>query len=82
MTIRFHKNFDRRYRKLPTELQQRFKERSTRFISNPFDAVLRNHMLKGKFKRYRSINIGGDYRAIYKLLEDGTAIFVDIGTHG
>lgn len=80
--MRFHKNFEKKYTKLPLAIRQRFKERCDLLTANPFDTALHNHMLKGKYKGYRSINITGDYRAVYKLIENGTVIFVEIGTHG
>ncbi len=57
-----------------------FKERLEIFIEDPFDPRLRNHPLKGKLKGYRSINITGDWRALFKEVEDGV-YFVIIGTH-
>jgi len=41
---------------------------------------LRDHQLKGKYKQYRSINITGDYRALY-LLRGDEAIFDVVDTH-
>src|SRR6266851_9870810 len=45
---------------------------------------LRNHALRGQWKGYRSIDINGDWRAIYqeKDKNNTTAYFVAIGTHG
>ncbi|GAC1388238.1 MAG: hypothetical protein NVS1B7_8360 [Candidatus Saccharimonadales bacterium] len=55
-------------------------DRITVFSNNPLHASLRNHALKGKYKQYRSIDITGDYRALY-LQEADEAIFDVVGTH-
>ncbi len=81
MKIILHKNFEKQYGKLRGKEKQKFKERRNIFLNYPFQPVLNNHPLKGKFKGYRSINITGDLRAVYKLLNEETAIFVAIDTH-
>lgn len=81
MKIILHKNFEKEYKKLNKKEQDKFKERISIFIKNPFDITLNNHLLKGKYKGYRSINITGDLRAIYKLLKKDNYIFVSINTH-
>ena len=81
MDIRLHRNFERRYVKIPPAIQKRFKERRDIFSHNPFDPILQNHALKGKYHGYRSINITGNYCAVYKLIAEDVVIFVDLGTH-
>jgi addiction module RelE/StbE family toxin len=82
MIVRFHKNFEKQYRKLNEKEQNKLKERIKIFLDNPFDFRLNNHALRGKYLDYRSINIAGDLRAIYKFVNENDAIFVAIGTHG
>ena len=81
MKIHFHKNFDKRYDKLSSEQKKRVKDRLFLFLENPFHPVLGNHPLRGKYTGYRSINITGDLRAIYKFISDYEYIFVTIDTH-
>ena len=81
MNIRFHRNFEKRYARISPRVRNQFKERSDVFIHNPFDPILQNHALKGKYQGYRSINITGDYRAVYKFIDGNMIIFVDLGTH-
>jgi len=50
------------------------------FVADPFDQQLRNHALSGKYIGLRSIDITGDIRAVYELIND-TAVFITIGTH-
>ncbi len=81
MKIRFHKNFDKQYKKLNQEQKKKTKERLALFLENPFHPIIGNHPLKGKYKGYRSINITGDLRAIYKFINEQECIFVAIDTH-
>ena len=81
MRIFFHRNFKKKYRKIPEKIRQRFKERITVFGKDPFDPVLGSHALAGKFQGYRSIDITGNIRAIYKSLDEDIVEFALIGTH-
>jgi len=81
MKIRFHKNFDKQYGKLKKEQKERVKKRLALFLENPLHPALGNHPLKGKYNGYRSINITGDLRAIYKFINEYDCIFVTIDTH-
>ena len=80
MIVKFHKNFEKQYKKLKKPRKDKFQERVKLFLLDEFNPVLNNHPLKGKFSGYRSINVTGDLRAIYKKLED-VSIFVAIDSH-
>ena len=64
MRILFHRNFKKQYRKMPEKIRQRFKERIEIFGQDPFNPMLHNHSLAGKFQGYRSVDVTGDIRAI------------------
>ena len=81
MKIRFHKNFEKQYKKLRRKEQDKVQQKLELFLEDPFCSRLNNHSLKGKYTDYRSINITGDLRAIYKLINEEEFIFVLIGTH-
>jgi len=81
MTVRFHKNFDRQYKKLRSTEQKKLKERISIFLQDEFNPILNNHPLKGKYQGYRSINVKGDLRAVYKLKAKDVALFSAIDTH-
>ena len=81
MIILFHKDFEKRYTKLRVNEKEKFKERRDIFLQNPFHQALNNHVLKGKYSGFRSINITGDLRVLYKLLDKDTVIFATIDTH-
>ncbi len=81
MYVHFHKNFDKKYLKLRTKEKNKVKERISLFSENPFDPLLHNHPLLGRYQRYRSINIIADIRALYEPISDNEALFVFLGIH-
>ena len=81
MNILYHAHFKKKYQKYPEHLKQIIKSRIVLFTQNPFDPLLNNHPLKGNYKGYRSINITGDFRAIYRLTDPNTAYFVEVDNH-
>ena len=81
MNILLHRQFEKQYRQLRPNEQEKFRERRNVFLKNPLDPILNNHPLKGKYMGCRSINISGDMRVIYKLLEKDIALFIALGTH-
>lgn len=80
MIILFHRNFTKQLAKLTRQTQEAFDERSALFLENKFHPLLDNHSLCGPYKGKRSINVTGDYRAIFEQKEE-VAIFLKIGTH-
>jgi len=80
MKIGYSKQFLRQYTKLPQKIRQKADERIMRWQNDPLNSQLRDHQLKGKYKQYRSIDVTGDYRALYLSQED-KVIFDKIGTH-
>lgn len=74
--------FRKRYKKLPFSIQLRFEDRLQIFKSDKFHPLLNNHALTGGWQGHRSINITGDWRAIFREFENGELIYFDIiGTH-
>jgi len=80
MKTLFYKKFKKQYKKLRA-IQKKVDERLVLFAKDPFDPILNNHGLAGKYEGCRSINITGNYRAIYELVNDNTAYFIALGTH-
>ena len=80
MEIKFHKNFKKRFKKIPPKIQEQFYERLDLFLQDKFDKMLNNHSVDSAFPDCRSINVSGDYRAIFKDQKE-TVIFITIGTH-
>lgn len=81
MRVKFHKNFNKSFKKLPIKVKVQFKKRLKLFLNEPLNLLLNNHALHGDWVDFRSINITGDFRAIYKYLNNDTVEFVIINTH-
>ncbi len=79
MQIILHKRFLKYYKKLDSFDKKRFQKRRNLFLNNPFELILNNHKLNGKYKKYRSINITGDLRVLYEdRKEDVIFVIIDI----
>lgn len=80
MIVRFHKHFEKQYKKLRQQEKDKFQKRLKIFLQDEFDPILDNHPLKGKYFGFRSIDVKGDLRALYK--KDGeVVIFTIIDNH-
>ena len=73
-------SFIKEYKKLSPKIKLQFKVRRDIFLENCFHPILNNHPLHGKYEGYNSINITGNYRAVYHMKGE-IAIFIHIGTH-
>ena len=81
MIIVFHKRFKKKYNRLPTKLRDKCDERILLFDRDPRNSSLENHPLGGDRLGQWSINITGDYRALYEFSNANSVVFVDIDTH-
>lgn len=82
--IDYSKTFDKQLRKSPLKIKKAFRNRLELFLKQPFHPILNNHPLKGNLLGYRSINITGDWRALYSERSENRSkviIFEIIGTH-
>jgi mRNA-degrading endonuclease YafQ of YafQ-DinJ toxin-antitoxin module len=81
MTIRFSKRYKKQYKKLSVRLQRQTKLRIELWQEDPTNAILRLHRLEDKLARYYSINITGDIRALYEIIDDEIHMYDMIGSH-
>lgn len=85
MHIKYSTTFKKQYKKAPKKIQEKVKERISLFSQNATNQLLNNHALTGKFNGCRSININGDWRAIYSIRKNATSeqeyYFELVGTH-
>mgnify|MGYP001579904867 CR=1 FL=1 len=84
MRVRFSGKFNKTYDKAPYKIRDAFDTRLKFFLENPYHQQLNNHLLGGKYKGYRSINVTGDWRAIFSQHgedDEKAIIFEVIGTH-
>jgi addiction module RelE/StbE family toxin len=81
MQVRYTKRFVKQLAKQPVKVQDAFKLRISIFRIDMHDPMLRNHALQGKLKGFYSINIAGDIRAIYHIVDDEVFLYDLIGSH-
>ena len=80
MNVKFTKKFQKQYEKSPKGIKKAFEEKLDIFTSDKFYPTLNNHQLAGKLNGYRSINVTGDWRAVYRETDD-FVLFELLGTH-
>jgi addiction module RelE/StbE family toxin len=78
--IDFSNKFEKNLKKAPLEIKIAFRKRMEIFSEDPFSSILNNHSLTGIYKGYRSINITGNWRAIYSEYPN-KIVFIALGTH-
>lgn len=82
MILKFHKNFEKSYKKLNPKLQVRVDAAIGVFMRNPRDSVLKNHGLKGKLEGKRAFWVTGDVRVIFEEFDNYVLVaMLDVGTH-
>ncbi|EKD56618.1 MAG: hypothetical protein ACD_58C00132G0005 [uncultured bacterium] len=80
MNIFTSKKFEKMFKKCPQEIKNKFIGRLKIFKVNKYNPILNNHALPGKLFGLKSINVSGDYRAIFEEKPE-VIIFIAIGTH-
>lgn len=81
MHIAFSSNLNKKIKKISTKIVDKFFERLELFKKDKFNPILNNHKLNGEYEGCSSINITGNYRAIFKYINEDHVLFSDIGTH-
>ncbi len=80
MVVQYTKDFIKDSKRLKSAQKEKLEIRLKLFGEDQFDPILNNHALRGSYSGYRSINITGDLRAIFKI--DGSIrIFTAIDSH-
>ena len=75
------KRFEKDFIKLTPATKKKTISTLKLFTEDPQNPTLRNHGLSGKWKGHFSINVTGDTRAIYFVIENDVVRFVAIGSH-
>ena len=81
MEFAHSKLFKKQFQKLPPGVRQAAETRIELFKREEFHPLLNNHKLKEEFEGYRSINVTGDYRIIFKKETEFLVRLEQIGTH-
>lgn len=80
ISVDYSNRFKKQLKKAPLEIKKAFSSRLELLKQDLFHPQLNNHQLSGNYKGFRSINITGDWRAIYSQYGD-TIVFEILGTH-
>ena len=82
MKIRYHKNFEKHYKKLQKSDKEKVLAAISIFGKNPLDSVLKNHPLHGEARGKRSFSAANDLRIVFEELDDYVlVIMLDVGSH-
>jgi addiction module RelE/StbE family toxin len=81
MRVRFSQRFVKQLAKLTRSQQRAAYTRIDLLLINPDDPILRRHRLAGPLRHLYSIDISGDIRALYQVIDGEAVIFQLIGTH-
>ena len=83
--IEFTDLFNRQRKRAPEEIQIAFRDALALFLEDQFHPQLRNHSLQRKLVGYISINVTGDWRALFKVSKKHISVklslFCKLGTH-
>ena len=80
--IDYSNKFIKDLKKAPQKIKISFRGRLETYLSDKFHPLLNNHSLKGRYEKYRSINVTGDWRAIFREIDGGSVVYFDrLGTH-
>jgi addiction module RelE/StbE family toxin len=78
--IEFSPIFNKKLAKAPTEIKLALRQVLDLFGENPNHQALRNHLLTDKYAGMRSIDVTGEWRALYRK-ERERIVFINLGTH-
>ncbi|MFA5820591.1 MAG: type II toxin-antitoxin system RelE/ParE family toxin [Candidatus Gracilibacteria bacterium] len=81
MIVTFTDRFRKRLKKLPAKIQKQFELRLEIFVTDSKNPILKVHPLRGNLIGRRAFSITGDYRVIYRVVDEESVKLVDIGTH-
>ena len=83
--IHFDSAFEKRWHKylqgLTEEQKEHLKKRLAIFKEDVFDKRLKTHRLKGNLKDYYAFSISYSDRIVFRIIENSSVYFVDVGTH-
>lgn len=75
------KQFQKSFKKLPTDIQHIAIKKDKLFRDNPHSPQLKTHKLKGKLSVFWAYSVKLSYRVVFEFIDDQTVLYHDIGTH-
>ena len=73
--------FVRQAKKIDRSILVHSEERLSLLVREEFHPLLNNHSLTGKYRGFRSINITGDWRLVYRRIDAHIIYLRAVGTH-
>jgi addiction module RelE/StbE family toxin len=80
MEVILRRSFKKQYKKLSPKIQTKFGKRLQLILSEEDKSILRVHTLSGNKYPLQSMNITGNYRALFIMLKNKIT-FYEIGSH-
>lgn len=81
ITIIYTPTFAKHFRLIPIDIKKKAYRKESAFRNNPFNRILRTHKLSGKLNQYWSFSIDYHWRIVFRFVNKGEILFVDVGTH-
>jgi mRNA-degrading endonuclease RelE of RelBE toxin-antitoxin system len=81
MIFKYHKDFDKSFKKLPVFVKKKFFVKIKLFIQNRNHPSLNLEKLELKILNKSSLRIDKRYRVIFEFQNHETIFFLDIGSH-
>lgn len=84
MRVDYSKRFIKHLQKAPDFIQSIFEKKFELFLADKHHQLLNIHALRGEWQGFLSMNITGDWRAIFHWIDEEKVEwveFVEIGTH-
>ncbi len=81
MQVGYSKKFQKQFKKCPKKIKTVFPKRLKLFLKDKNNPLLHHHALVGQRTGLFSINLSGDWRALYRNCCENKIMFVEIGTH-
>lgn len=81
MIIHRSSEFKKKFVRSSQRMRDKIGERLKLFMADEFDHILNNHALHGEYVGFRSFDVTGDVRVIYKSIDKENRILVRFGTH-
>ena len=73
--------FEKHYKKLPSRIKDKSKEKEKIFRGDPFHPILKTHKLSGRDKECWAFWINYSYRIKFIFSGEDEVLFLDVGQH-
>lgn len=81
MQVIRHPVFEKKTARLSLAIRNALADRMELFLADTRHPMLNDHALSGDRRGFRSINITGDWRLIYRKIDTDTILLTEIDTH-